>query len=150
MLVRALELNPRVALCAVMLARARFALGYRKAELEALELTQRLLPSDAAPGIRGEIAWGFGLLGRPEEAQRALDRVIEIAARRYVDPAVLAWTYLGVGDKEEAARQLRLAAEDLSRVQDSYPAHFIRENSWSDPALEQEPFPQLRERLELP
>ena len=147
---RALELNPRDALCAVMLARARFALGDRKGALESLELTQRLLPSDAAPGIRGEIAWGFGLLGRPREAKRALDRVMEIATRRYVDPAVLAWTDLGVGDEEEAARQLQLAAEDLSRVQDSYPAHFIRENSWSDPVLEQERFLQLRERLALP
>ena len=55
-----------------------------------------------------------------------------------------------VGDEEEAARQLQLAAEDLSRVQDSYPAHFIRENSWSDPVLEQERFLQLRERLALP
>ncbi len=147
---RALELNPRDALCAVMLARARFALGDRKGALESLELTQRLLPSDAAPGIRGEIAWGFGLLGRPREAKRALDRVMEIATRRYVDPAVLAWAYLGVGDEEMAARQLQLAAEDLSRVQDSYPAHFIRENSWSDPVLEQERFLQLRERLALP
>ncbi len=55
-----------------------------------------------------------------------------------------------MGDEEVAARQLQLAAEDLSRVQDSYPAHFIRENSWSDPVLEQERFLQLRERLALP
>jgi len=146
---RCLELNPREAICSVMLARSQFALGNEQEALDALELTERLIPDDAAPGIRGDIAWGYGLLERPADARRAFDRVIELQATRYVDPAVLAWSYMGIQDYDEAYRQLELAANDLSLIQDSYPAHFIRENSWSDPRLEQSDFLALRQRFRL-
>ena len=55
----------------------------------------------------------------------------------------------GQTDYKEAFRQLELAANDLSLIQDSYPAHFIRENSWSDPRLEQPDFLALRKKFDL-
>ena len=146
---KCLELNPREAIASIMLARSEFALGNEQQALDALQLTESLIPDDAAPGIRGDIAWGYGLLGRPEDARRAFDKVIELASTRYVDPAVLAWSYMGIQDYKEAFRQLELAANDLSLIQDSYPAHFIRENSWSDPRLEQADFLALRKRFDL-
>ena len=146
---KCLALNPREAICSVMLARSQFALGDEDKALEALKLTERLIPGDAAPGIRGEIAWGYGLLNKPADAQRAFDKVMQIAANRYVDPAILAWTYMGISDYPEALRQLQLAANNLALIQDSYPAHFIRENSWSDPMLEQPDFLLVRKRLEF-
>ncbi len=146
---KCLELNPREAIASIMLARSQFALGNKQQALEALQLTERLISDDAAPGIRGDIAWGYGLLGRPADARRAFDKVIRQAATRYVDPAVLAWSYMGIQDYQEAYKQLELAANDLSLIQDSYPAHFIRENSWSDPRLEQSDFLALRKRFDL-
>ena len=146
---KCLELNPHEAVCSIMLARSQFAIGNKKQALEALQLTERLIPDDAAPGIRGDIAWGYGLLGLPIDARRAFDKVIELSATRYVDPAVMAWSYMGIKDYQEAFRQLELAANDLSLIQDSYPVHFIRENSWSDPRLEQPDFLALRKRFNL-
>lgn len=146
---KCLALNPYEAICSIMLARSQFALGNKQKALEALELTERLIPADAAPGIRGDIAWGYGLLGRPAEARRSFDKVMELAATRHVDPAVMAWSYMGIKNYEEALKQLALAGNDRSLIQDSYPAHFIRENSWSDPRLEQPDFLALRKKLSL-
>ena len=73
---KCLALNPYEAICSIMLARSQFALGNKQKALEALELTERLIPADAAPGIRGDIAWGYGLLGRPAEARRSFDKVM--------------------------------------------------------------------------
>jgi len=146
---RCLRLNPTEAICSVMLARSEFAQGHHIQALEALRLTESLLPKSAAPGIRGEIAWGYGLLGYPQDASRAYAMVERAAEQRYVDPAVWAWARMGIGDYDEALLLLKQAADNTELTQDSYPAHFIRENSWSDPRLETAEFIEVRERLQL-
>ncbi|MGA0265606.1 MAG: tetratricopeptide repeat protein [Lysobacterales bacterium] len=146
---RCLDFNPEEAICSVMLARSEFALGNKQRALSALRLTESLLPEDAAPGIRGEISWGYGLLGYPDEARRAFARVEEAAKKRYVDPTTEAWARMGLGQYDLALELLREAADDLNLIQDPYPAHFIRENSWSDPMLETSDFIEVRERLRL-
>ena len=146
---RCLTLNPTEAICSVMLARTEFALGNHGASLAALKLTESLLPEDAAPGIQGEIAWGYGLLGYPVEAARAFEQVRLAAQVRYVDPAVWAWARMGIGEYDVALKLLRQAADNTDLIQDPYPTHFIRENSWSDPRLETAEFIDVRERLRL-
>ena len=146
---RCLTLNPTEAICSVMLARSEFAQGNHDASLAALKLTESLLPDDAAPGIRGEIAWGYGLLGYPAEAARAYEQVRVAAQTRYVDPAVWAWASMGIGEYDVALKLLRQAADNTDLIQDPYPTHFIRENSWSDPRLETAAFIKVRERLRL-
>ena len=146
---RCLTLNPTEAICSVMLARSEFALGNHEASLAALKLTESLLPEDAAPGIRGEIAWGYGLLGYPAEASRAYEQVRVSAQRRYVDPAVWAWANMGIGEYDTALKLLQQVADNLDLIQDPYPTHFIRENSWSDPQLETAEFIDVREQLRL-
>ena len=146
---RCLTLNPTEAICSVMLARSEFAQGNHDASLAALKLTESLLPNDAAPGIRGEIAWGYGLLGHPAEAMRAYEQVQLAAQSRYVDPAVWAWASMGIGEYDVALKLLRQAADNTDLIQDPYPTHFIRENSWSDPRLETAAFIEVRERLRL-
>ncbi|MDE0952646.1 MAG: hypothetical protein OSA45_15370 [Halioglobus sp.] len=114
-----------------------------------MKLTKSLLPDDAAPGIRGENAWGYGLLGYPAEAARAYEQVRVAAQARYVDPAVWAWASMGIGEYDVALKLLRQAADNTDLIQDPYPTHFIRENSWSDPRLETAAFIKVRERLRL-
>ena len=129
--------------------RSEFAQGNHDASLAALKLTESLLPDDAAPGIRGEIAWGYGLLGYPAEAARAYEQVRVAAQARYVDPAVWAWASMGIGEYDVALKLLRQAADNTDLIQDPYPTHIIRKNSWSDPRLETAAFIKVRERLRL-
>ena len=146
---RCLTLNPTAATCSVMLARSEFAQDNHEASFAALKLTESFLPDDAAPGIRGEIAWGYGLLGYPTEAASAYEQVRLAAQDRYVDPAVMAWASMGIGEYDVALKLLRQAADNTDLIQDPYPAHFIRENSWSDPRLETAEFIEVRQRLRL-
>jgi tetratricopeptide (TPR) repeat protein len=129
------------------LARAEFALGNEEAALDAVRRTEQLLPGDAAPPIRGEIVYGYGLLGQAEDARRAFELVRDLAVDRYVDASTWAWAYMGVGDYEEALRQLNTAAENLELLQGPWLAHFIGENTWSDPILDQPEWVEMRSRL---
>ncbi len=140
-------IDPGAAVCHVFLARAEFALGNEEAALDALRRTEQLLPGDAAPAIRGEVVYGYGLLGQAEDARRAFELVRDLAVDRYVDASTWAWAYMGVGDYEEALRQLNTAAENLELLQGPWLAHFIGENTWSDPILEQSEWIEMRSRL---
>jgi TolB-like protein/thioredoxin-like negative regulator of GroEL len=142
-----LALNPRSAECALFLARTEFARGNREAALEALRRTEQSLVRDAAPAIRADITYGYGLIGQSEDAQRAFDIVTELAAERYVHPLAWAWAYMGIRDYDEAFRQLNLAAENKELNQSPGPAFFVVMNDWSDPMLEQADFVEVRDRL---
>ena len=93
------------------------------------------------------IAWGYHLLGEPEDAQRVFERFRELAADQHVDSSVWAWAYMGVGDYDEALNQLNAAAENLEYLRIAWVAFYIRQNTWSDPMLEQPEFVEVRERL---
>jgi len=54
---------------------------------------------------------------------------------------------MGVGDYDEALRQMNVAAENNELVQDPYVAQFIRLNFWSDLMLEQPEWVEVREKL---
>jgi len=138
---------PGAATCHVFLARSEFALGNEEAALDALRRTEQLLPGDAAPGIRGEVAYGYGQLRQAEDAQRAFELVKDLAVDRYVDASTWSWAYMGVGNYDEALRQLNTAAENLEHLQLPWLALYIRQNTWSDPILDQPEFVEVRSRL---
>ena len=142
-----LVLDPGESVCSIFLARSEFARGNDEAALDALRRTEQLLPGDAAPAIRGELAYGYRLLGQPEDARRAFEVVRELATNLYVDPSTWAWAYMGVGDYDEALRLLDTAAENLELLQLPWLAHFIRLNTWSDPILDQPEWVEMRSRL---
>jgi hypothetical protein len=54
---------------------------------------------------------------------------------------------MGIGDYDQAFRQVELAAENLVFLQDTYLAHFIRFNSWSDPTLEEPEWVEARNKF---
>ena len=142
-----LAINPRQAVCSSFLARSEIARGNDDAALDALRLSEQLLPGDASPAIRGELAYAYRLLGQADDAQRAFEVVDELAGNLYVDSSTWAWAYMGVGDYDEALRQLNTAAENLELLQLPWVAHFIRQNVWSDPILDQPEFVEVRSRL---
>ncbi len=144
---KCLAIAPSEPVCHVFLARSEFALGNEEAALAELRRTEQLLPGDASPAIRGEVAYGYGLLGQPEDAGRAFEVVRELATKLYVDSSIWAWAYMGVGDYDEALTRFNTAAENLELLQLPWIAHFSRQNTWSDPILDQPEFVEVRSRL---
>ena len=66
------------------------------------------------------------------------------AARRYVDPAVWAFAYLAVSDREQAPAHLIRVRDDVRLVSNPFMVMFIRQNAWSDPILEDPAFIEIR------
>ncbi len=126
---------------------SEFALGNNEASLAALRRTEQLLPSGAAPSIRGEVAYGYGLLGHPEDAQRGFELVRDLAIDRYVDASTWARVYMAVGDYDEALRRTNIAADYRDLLQDPWPTHFISQNTLRDPILEEPEWIDVRSRL---
>jgi len=142
-----LAIDSSQAVCSLFVARSEFARGNDEAALDALRLAEQLLPGDASPAIRGELAYAYGRLRQADDAQRAFAIVEELAGGLYVDSSTWAWAYMGVGDYDEALRQLNIATENLELLQLPWLAHFIRQNVWNDPVLEQPEFVEVRSRL---
>jgi TolB-like protein len=144
-----LTIDPAYMVCALFLSSSEFGGGNDEAALDALRITEQLMPADAPPPPRAGMAYGYGLLGQGQDAVRSFEIITELAAGRYVDPVTWARAHLGVGDYDEALRQLTIAAENHELVQDPYPASFVALNMWSDPALEEPAFVEVRERLRV-
>lgn len=141
-----LAIDPAQQGCYIVFARAEVARGNYEAALDALRLTDQLLP-DGTPVLHSELVYAYGLLGQPEDAQRVFEELRGFATDQYVDPSIWAWAYMGVGDYDEALRQLHTAAENLELLQLPWVALFIRDNTWSDPILEQSEWVEMRSRL---
>lgn len=79
----------------------------------ALEQLERIRnPQDYAL-VLAELGYTYALLGRPAEAQRALE---QLKARKYVPPEAVAAIHLGLGDTDEAMRWLQRAYTERSNL----------------------------------
>jgi hypothetical protein len=47
-------------------------------------------------------AYTYGRAGQQTEAQRALDKLLEMDRRQQAGPPALVWAYIGMGNKEQA------------------------------------------------
>jgi TolB-like protein/tetratricopeptide (TPR) repeat protein len=142
-----LTLDPRILICSLYMARSEFGLGNHEAALDALRVTEQLTLNDAAPEIQSILAWGYGLLGQAEDAQRTFEKFRVLAADRHVNAVAWVWAYMGVGDYDEALRLLNGIAENLELLREPYQAHLTRQNVWSDPMLEEPEWVEAREKL---
>jgi hypothetical protein len=61
-----------------------------------------------------------------------------------VDPAVWAFAYLAVGDREQALAHLTRVRVEARLVSNPFTVMYIRQNTWSDPILEDPAFIEIR------
>jgi tetratricopeptide (TPR) repeat protein len=61
------------------------------------------------PWTWSELAYVYGSSGQQSQARYALQKLLEWDHRKPVDPAAVAWAYLGVGDKDQAFAYLEKA-----------------------------------------
>jgi len=139
---------PQRALFAYGIAKSEFARGNRDVALDELRAAEEILLSDPMPDPEyyAYLAYGYGLLEQPADAQRMFEGFRELAADGYVYPSTLAVAHMGIGDYDEALTQIDAAAENLE-LQVPMVADEIRLNGWSDPILEQPEWVEVRNRL---
>ena len=141
---KCLAVAPSDAGCNRELAFMEYVLGNYEAASEALSFTERL---NSGAGTQIWAAYGYGLLGLPEDAQRAFDRLTELAEDVYVDPGQWARTYMGVGNYDEALRQINRAIANPDLIRRHEMIDRIMINEWSDPLLESPEWIEARNQL---
>jgi tetratricopeptide (TPR) repeat protein len=94
------------------LARAQLQVGRHDEAMRHFEEARRL--SNNSKVYLGFWAHACGLLGRPEEAQRALARLLSVPSHEYVPSYFVALIHLGLQHYEECIQWLNQASDECS------------------------------------
>jgi tetratricopeptide (TPR) repeat protein len=138
-----LELHPHFALAYPYAALNCALLGDAGPAQEAARLGIERLPDDHETLALGAAV--FGLTGSEQEGQDALDRLIAIGSRRYLDPWAVGTAYAGLGDLDTAAQWFRRMYDERS------PSAFcIRHDPLLDPLHDHPVFRDVLRRLAFP
>jgi len=108
-------------------------------------LKNALQLSDDDPLIVGDLGWCFAASGSVDEARALLADLTERTALEWVSPISLARIHIGLGEEDEALRQLELAYE-----QRAYRIVALDTESRWDPIRGKPRFQQLRRAVGLP
>jgi len=68
------------------------------------------------PWVWSSLAYVYGRSGQPVQARHALAKLQELNRRQPMDPAVIAWAYLGMGNKDQALVWLEKAYAQHSNI----------------------------------
>ncbi len=92
-----------------------------------------------------ECGWLLAVSGRRQEARKLISRLIELSQKTYVDPGLIALTYAGLGEKDEAIKWL----EQSYRLRGRWMIYMksVRE---FDPLRSDARFQELMRRLNFP
>ena len=77
-----------------------------------LELEKGLDISPNSLAALWKVGFAYGLNGRSSEARQILHRLVELSKKQYVAPVMVAWVYVGLGDKEKAFSWLERGYEE--------------------------------------
>jgi eukaryotic-like serine/threonine-protein kinase len=108
---RAIELDPNIARAHLTLAFAYYHMGRLD---EAVAEADRAGQLDDAWFISSDRAYIYAVTGRRAEAQRLLDKLLELSRQRYVSSFAIVFPYVGLGDKDKAIYWLNRAYETRS------------------------------------
>ncbi|MFQ5876041.1 MAG: tetratricopeptide repeat protein, partial [Dehalococcoidia bacterium] len=109
---RTLDLDPNFVLGRLYLGLAYEQKGLVPDALRELREAFRLAPGD--PDVISALGHAHAASGGTEEAQKAMDRLMGIAKRRYVSSYAPALIPAGLGDEEQALACLERACEERS------------------------------------
>jgi tetratricopeptide (TPR) repeat protein len=141
--------NPSSSLPYLLQAIPEHALGDDVRAIQALKISEELMPEQAVPGIRGHIAYGYTNVGRDEDAKRLWSLVEQTMGERFYDPALWVWINRIKGDRAGALEALRKAVEWPEYRQEIFLRTFLKQNTWHDPVLDEPEFAELRSRLAM-
>ncbi len=140
-------IHPGSALPYILRAVPEHVLGNERRALEGIRIADQLLPDAAPPAIHLHLAYCFARLGQSEDALRVISNVEAMIGDRFVDPIVWVFVHLAAGEPGRALQWLTKAVEEPENRQEVFARTFIKQNSWSDPVLDQPEFIEMRNRL---
>jgi tetratricopeptide (TPR) repeat protein len=109
---KTLELDPNF-----ILTHYRLGQAYSEKQMykEAIDEYNNVLnrPEGRAMGLMG-LSHAYALAGRRQEAQKALDELLELSKHRYVSPGQIGIIYIALGEKDKAFERL----EEANRIYD--------------------------------
>lgn len=83
---------------------------------EAQAFTEKQPWSDAAPWHWATLTYIYGRSGHKAQAQRALEKLLQLNRRQPVDAAALVWAYIGLGNNNQALTWLEKASSQHSNT----------------------------------
>lgn len=107
---KTVELDPGYCPAHMTLACCYMASGDARAAIAEFELAWQL--DNEAYLILGFLGYAYGAAGRPLEAAKVLEELLETSEKKYVSPYGIAITYLGLGEREKALSWLQKTYED--------------------------------------
>jgi serine/threonine-protein kinase len=112
--------------------------GQESSYAEAIAAAQAgALDGQERPAMVAILGYAYGMSGNKGEARKVLAQLIELSKRRYVSPYDLAVVHMGLGDKEQALRELRRSYEERAPHLVLLKAEPIFDSLRSDPRFHQ-------------
>ena len=127
----------------IEIARGNLAVGARL-----LEVTEQLVGDSPSMIFLAELALGYARVGRAADTRRLHGEIQSIGARRPIGAGSYAMAAAAIGDYDELARWLEIAADRVRKheIDEGFVAlNNLRMNVTADPALEQ---PRIRAALD--
>ncbi len=132
---RVLEWRPALAGAHNFLALIRIELGDLRGAATSLERSLEL--GGPNPERQGALGYVMGRLGNPVVARDIRGRLEEDSLKRYVSPQSFALIALGLGEIDEAFRQLAMAGEQHSSVMVNFRVDPLFASLRTDPRFNQ-------------
>jgi TolB-like protein/DNA-binding winged helix-turn-helix (wHTH) protein/Flp pilus assembly protein TadD len=139
------DVAPTAAIGYVSLARTLTARGDDARILQTLGVAEQFLAE--LRSFRLDAAMSYAHLGAHADAARLVDDFMQRTEGQRLDPSLAAMAALAVGDYERAAAAVRAAIAARASGMDPVPLEQIRQNTWSDPALDSAEWRELRAAL---
>jgi TolB-like protein/Tfp pilus assembly protein PilF len=111
---KTLEMDPNFVYASLSLAQDYDQSGKLQEALAELNKA-RPLSGDWA-WITAELGYVDARLGKQTEAQKIIDQLNERATREYIDPGLITYVYIGLGDKDQAFAWMEKAYQERSGI----------------------------------
>ncbi len=140
-----IQAAPTSAIGYIGLARHQASIDDSAGVLSSLRLAEQFFGD--VRGFRVDAAISYMRAGAQADAERLVVEFRRGTRGTHVDPAMLAMSFIALGDHERARAQIVEAVEKRHEGMDPFPLMLIERNIWSVPMLETKPWLDLRARL---
>jgi len=147
---RSIALNPGNLLARQHLGLLEARAGNVQGAMEQFSFIERFFGDEVQPVFLPELAIGYAMVGRGDDASRLADTVFAVAEERDMGAGSLAMAYLAIGDVDAAAEQLERAIGRVRRNepdQGFFSLMLIKHNVIGLDLLEEPRFVALRDQL---
>lgn len=141
-----IDLAPAAALGYAGLARTLTSTADAGRAAETLGYAEQFLEDTRS--LRLDVALSYAHFGRRADAERLVAEFERRAAGQHVDASLEAMAALARGDHVLARAKLLAAIEQREAGMDPLPLAQLRDNTWSDPVLDEPEWLELRKRID--